>query len=88
MKFHYEDYFKLAPSTGYETLIYDCMIGDATLFQRADNIEAGWRVVQPVLDAWAQDPAIALATYPAGGAGPTEAGELLARDGRRWRAID
>jgi glucose-6-phosphate 1-dehydrogenase len=86
MKFHYEDYFKVAPSTGYETLIYDCMIGDATLFQRADNIEAGWRVVQPVLDAWAQDPAIALATYPAGGAGPTEAGELLARDGRRWRA--
>ena len=55
MKFNYKDYFKAAPSTGYETLIYDCMIGDATLFQRADNIEAGWRVVQPVLDAWAED---------------------------------
>ena len=53
MDFNYKDYFKAAPSTGYETLIYDCMIGDATLFQRADNIEAGWRVVQPVLDAWA-----------------------------------
>ncbi len=55
MKFDYQDYFKAAPSTGYETLIYDCMIGDATLFKRADNIEAGWRVVQPVLDAWAKD---------------------------------
>src|SRR5207248_2777364 len=42
MDFAYEDYFKAAPNTGYETLIYECMIGDATLFQRADNIEAGW----------------------------------------------
>ena len=43
----------MAPNTGYETLIYDCMIGDATLFQRADNVEAGWQAVQPILDAWA-----------------------------------
>ena len=55
MKFNYKDHFNAAPNTGYETLIYDCMIGDPTLFQRADNIEAGWRVVQPVLDAWAED---------------------------------
>ena len=54
MKFGYEDAFQRVPSTGYETLIYDCMIGDATLFQRADTIEAGWRVMQPVLDAWKQ----------------------------------
>src|SRR6202008_3190307 len=53
MTFKYEDYFDSTPSTGYETLIYDCMIGDAILFQRADGIEAGWRVVQPFLDAWA-----------------------------------
>ena len=85
MKFNYQDHFKAAPSTGYETLIYDCMIGDATLFQRADNIEAGWRVVQPVLDAWAKDRAAELPVYPAGSAGPSEADELLARDGRRWR---
>ncbi len=52
MKFSYRDYFKAAPSNGYETLIYDCMIGDATLFKRADDIEAGWRIVQPLLDAW------------------------------------
>jgi hypothetical protein len=53
MDFAYKTYFDMAPNTGYETLIYDCMIGDATLFQRADNIEAGWRAVQPILDAWA-----------------------------------
>ena len=88
MKFNYEDYFKAAPSTGYETLIYDCMIGDASLFQRADNIEAGWRVVQPVLDAWAEDRAAELPTYPAGSSGPSAADALLTRDGRSWRAID
>ena len=52
MTFKYKDYFESAPSTGYETLIYDCMIGDALLFQRADGVEAGWRAVQPFLDAW------------------------------------
>ena len=54
MTFKYRDYFDAAPSTGYETLIYDCMIGDPTLFQRADDVEAGWRAVQPFLDAWSQ----------------------------------
>ena len=56
MDFAYKTYFKMAPNTGYETLIYDCMIGDATLFQRADNVEAGWQAVQPILDAWANNP--------------------------------
>jgi glucose-6-phosphate 1-dehydrogenase len=88
MKFNYGDYFKTAPSTGYETLIYDCMIGDATLFQRADNIEAGWRVVQPVLDAWAEERAADLPIYPADGTGPSGADALLTRDGRRWRVLD
>jgi glucose-6-phosphate 1-dehydrogenase len=87
MTFNYKDYFKAAPSTGYETLIYDCMIGDATLFQRADGIEAGWRVVQPFIDAWRNAGATDLATYKAGSEGPTEADQLLARDGRRWRPI-
>ena len=86
MNFRYSDYFKSAPSTGYETLIYDCLIGDATLFQRADNVEAGWAVVQPLLDSWAkgQD---AVHWYEAGSAGPIEADELLARDGRKWLAL-
>jgi glucose-6-phosphate 1-dehydrogenase len=50
--FAYKDFFEMQPSTGYETLIYDCLTGDQTLFQRADNIENGWRGVQPFLDAW------------------------------------
>jgi len=87
MKFNYEDAFVTTPSTGYETLVYDCMMGDASLFQRADTIEAGWRVVQPVLDAWKQEGDQELPIYEAGGSGPKEADELLARDGRRWRAI-
>ena len=85
MDFKYKDYFDAAPSTGYETLIYDCMMGDATLFRRADDIESGWRVVQPVLDAWrTHDEGLAL--YPAGSQGPQAADGLLA-DGHEWREI-
>ena len=87
MTFKYEDYFDIAPSTGYETLIYDCMIGDAILYPRADGIEAGWRLVQPFIDAWREAPEKNLASYRAGRDGPKEADELLARDGRRWRPI-
>jgi glucose-6-phosphate 1-dehydrogenase len=87
MDFAYKDYFKMAPSTGYETLIYDCMIGDATLFQRADNIEAGWQAVQPILDAWANNPPQDFPNYAAGSNGPAAADELLARDGRAWRSL-
>jgi len=87
MTFRYEDYFEAAPSTGYETLIYDCMVGDAILYPRADGIEAGWRLVQPLLDAWREEKGERLASYRAGSDGPKEADELLARDGRRWRPI-
>ena len=87
MTFKYQDYFDTAPSTGYETLIYDCMIGDAILFQRADGIEAGWRVVQPFIDAWREADGQGLASYQAGSEGPEAAEHLLARDGRRWRPI-
>ena len=72
MGFLYKDYFRTSPSIGYETLIYDAMIGDATLFQRADNIEAGWRIVQPVLDIWSGGQG-SIWTYSAGSAGPKEA---------------
>jgi glucose-6-phosphate 1-dehydrogenase len=87
MKFDYQDYFKLAPSTGYETLIYDCMIGDATLFKRADEVEAGWRIVQPIVDAVAADGATP-PLYLSGSSGPKEADALLARDGRHWRDLE
>ncbi len=86
MDFRYEDYFELKPSTGYETLIYDVLIGEPTLFNRADNIEAGWKAVQPMLDAWAKGQG-KVHTYPAGSNGPDAADELLSRDGRIWRKI-
>jgi glucose-6-phosphate 1-dehydrogenase len=87
MKFRYKDYFKAEPSTGYETLIYDCMIGDNILFQRADSVEAGWRAVQPFLDAWKAAVSKGLVRYAAGSEGPPEAEELLNRDGRHWRKL-
>jgi len=87
MKFRYKDYFNAEPSTGYETLIYDCMIGDNILFQRADSVEAGWRAVQPFLDAWKKAGAKGLKIYDAGTEGPEEADEILARDGRSWRKL-
>jgi glucose-6-phosphate 1-dehydrogenase len=70
MDFAYKAFFKVAPDTGYETLLYDCMIGDATLFQRADNVEAGWQAVQPILDAWAATRPTDFPNYAAGTAGP------------------
>lgn len=88
MDFSYKTYFDMACNTGYETLIYDCMIGDATLFQRADNIEFGWQAVQPILDAWASNPPKDFPNYFAGGTGPAAADELLARDGHAWRPLD
>jgi glucose-6-phosphate 1-dehydrogenase len=87
MKFRYKDYFKVEPATGYETLIYDCMIGDNILFQRADSVEAGWQAVQPFLDAWKKAGAKGLARYKAGSEGPDGAEELLKRDGRNWRRL-
>jgi glucose-6-phosphate 1-dehydrogenase len=69
-------------------LIYDCMIGDATLFQRADMVEAGWRIVQPVLDGWAAEKPADFPNYAGGSSGPKAADDLLAKDGgRSWRPI-
>ncbi|MDE1968909.1 MAG: glucose-6-phosphate dehydrogenase [Alphaproteobacteria bacterium] len=87
MEFRYKDYFAAAPENGYETLIYDCMIGDQTLFQHADDVEAAWRVVQPFLDCWRRDRANGLDFYGAGSDGPRAADTLLARDHRHWRPI-
>ena len=87
MDFSYKDYFHAASGTGYETLIYDCMNGNATLFKRADNVEAGWRVVQPLLDAWAGTAPQGFPNYAAGSEGPAAADALLARDGNAWRTL-
>jgi glucose-6-phosphate 1-dehydrogenase len=87
MDFAYRDYFAPLASVGYETLIYDCLIGDATLFQRADTVEAAWCAVQDLLEAWARTPAADFPNYAAGSAGPDAADRLLARDGRAWRPL-
>jgi glucose-6-phosphate 1-dehydrogenase len=87
MDFAYKSYFKLAPDTGYETLLYDCMIGDATLFQRADYVEASWQAVQPILDAWEAHAPSDFPNYAAGSSGPAAADALLERDGRAWRPL-
>lgn len=83
MAFDYEDYFGDTPSTGYERLLHDCMAGDATLFQRADQVEAGWAVVEPIVQAWKQGTPD-FPNYKAGTWGPKEADEMLRRDGQ-WR---
>jgi len=88
MNFEYADYFGQQPSTGYERLLHDCMIGDATLFQRADMVEAGWAVVSPVMDVWKALPPRNFPNYASGTWGPKEADELLERDGRRWRNFE
>ena len=87
MDFHYDDWFAKAPNVGYETLIHDVMIGDQTLFMRADMVEQAWRIVQPVLDAWAAEGA-EVPTYDSGSDGPPAGDELLARaGGRAWRPV-
>ena len=85
MDFSYSDYFGTEPSTGYETLLYDAMTGDQTLFHRMDMVEAGWCVVEPILETWRQLGNRGLATHPPETAGPPEADLLIERDGRAWR---
>ena len=86
MDFHYDDWFAKQPSVGYETLLYDVLIGDPTLFMRADMVEEAWRVVQPVLETWAATQQN-FPNYDSGSDGPQAADELLAREGRTWRPL-
>jgi glucose-6-phosphate 1-dehydrogenase len=87
MDFHYDDWFPKEPNVGYETLIRDVMVGDSTRFMRADMVEQSWRIVQPVLDAWAKKK-VDFPDYTSGTDGPKAAVELLARHGDRvWRPV-
>ena len=87
MEFHYDDWFAANPNVGYETLLYDVMVGDSTLFMRADMIEHGWRIVQPVLDAWALHTAD-FPNYDSWSDGPEAANALIAEGGcRTWRSL-
>jgi glucose-6-phosphate 1-dehydrogenase len=88
MEFNYADHFGDQPATGYETLLYDAMNGDATLFQRADSVELGWSVLTPILDVWSALTPREFPNYAAGSWGPWEADELIARDGRAWRQCE
>ncbi len=84
MDFSYADHFEVGRQTGYETLLYDVLTGDQTLFQRADQIEGGWRAVQPLLEMWEQGTP---EEYPAGSAGPESADALMHRVQRRWHRL-
>src|ERR1700757_3802967 len=88
MSFEYSKYFGADAYTGYEVLLYDCMIGDATLFQRADMVEAGWTVIDPVLDVWKALPPRKFPNYASGTWGPVESDHLLEADNRQWRKIE
>jgi glucose-6-phosphate 1-dehydrogenase len=87
MDFAYKDYFGPLAAVGYETLLYDCLLGDATLFRRADAVEVSWCAVQGLLDDWKRNGPKDLPTYAAGSSGPKAADELLARDKRAWLPI-
>ena len=86
MNFSYADAFKVAPATAYETLLLDAMKGDPTLFNRADQVEMAWSVIEPMIDIWAaRGPFQPFPNYAAGTWGPADADALLTRDGRAWR---
>lgn len=87
MNFSYAEAFSKNSNTGYETLLYDCMIGDATLFQRADTVEKGWRAVAPVTEVWKSSKVRTIHYYQAGSDGPTESDAMLARHGHAWRRL-
>ncbi|MBY0544526.1 MAG: glucose-6-phosphate dehydrogenase [Gammaproteobacteria bacterium] len=84
MNFKYSDYFGIEPRTGYETVLYDCMNGDHTLFERAEMVETAWGIIQPIIDVWHALPPRNFPNYAAGSWGPKEADDLLTQDDRVW----
>jgi glucose-6-phosphate 1-dehydrogenase len=87
MDFTYGSAFNMDSPDAYETLILDALLGDASLFTRADEVEEAWGIVTPIIDAWLGMAAPEFPNYEAGSWGPTAADELMERDGRRWRRI-
>jgi len=87
MDFTYGSAFQVDSPDAYETLILDVMLGDASLFTRADEVEEAWGIVDPIIASWADMPPPEFANYEAGTWGPEEADDLLAREGHRWRRI-
>ncbi len=87
MDFAYGSAFTVESPDAYETLILDALLGDASLFTRADEVEAAWRIVDPIIDAWIAGSEPEFPNYTAGTWGPEAADELLTREGRRWRRL-
>jgi glucose-6-phosphate 1-dehydrogenase len=86
MDFSYAEAFGETAAPAYETLLLDVMIGEMTLFTRSDEVEAAWKLIDPLLDYWQAHSASSMPTYPAGSWGPAEADHLIAASGARWRA--
>jgi glucose-6-phosphate 1-dehydrogenase len=84
MNFSYKEGFGEASRSAYATLVNDCLRGDATLFDRGDNVEAAWALVDPILDVWSAAKSAKVPEYPTGSWGPRESDLLLERDSRRW----
>ncbi len=88
MDFSYRDAFGTATPVAYETLLLDAMRGDATLFTRRDEVEAEWRIITPIEEAWTQLPKPQFPNYAAGSEGPENADSLIHRDRNRWRPLE
>ena len=84
MNFSYQEDFKTKSPEAYETLLADVMSGDATLFMRADQVEASWSVLMPILNVWENSKPIGFPNYKSGTWGPKAAEALIAKDGRSW----
>ena len=84
MDFHYSSLSDIELPSAYERLLLDCLHGDATLFSRGDTVESAWRFIQPILDAWTNNPSIPIYGYPAGTWGPLESDDLIDGD-TTWR---
>src|SRR6185437_15792502 len=85
MDFSYAEAFGKSSANGYERLLLDAMLGDATLFAHRDGVEATWSLMTPILEAWAANPPKDFPNYAAGSWGPAASDALLARGGRQWR---
>jgi glucose-6-phosphate 1-dehydrogenase len=84
LEFSYKQFGETSAATGYERLLYDSMVGDSTLFHRADMVEEAWRIATPLVDVWASLPPRDFPNYAAGTWGPAAADALIGQDGRRW----
>jgi len=87
MDFRYGSTFGMHMASAYERLLLDCMLGDPTLFNRVDAVEAAWTLVQPFLDVWSSPAAAPIAIYASGSWGPAEADMLLEQEHRHWRLL-